>query len=82
MQKSNQNPNSVYKVIDKLKLKGDKAFVIAKLDRVPKHRWVELMQGYIQAWREGMDSEEVIFRKQNAGRFKANQYLLNKTDKR
>ena len=72
------NHKSVYAVIDRLKLKDDRTFVLSRLDRIPTRLWVEAMQGYIKEWRDGMENEPVEHKKENAGRFKANQYLLNR----
>jgi len=73
---------AIMDVINKLKLEDDKEFVLNQLKRFPAEKHNEVFKGYIDAWRVGVDEEEVSYKKQNAGRYKANQYLLYTEHKR
>ena len=79
---SKRNHKSVYTVIDRLKLKEDRDYVMARLDRIPTRLWVETIQKYIKEWKDGIDNEPMGHKKQNAGRFRANQFLLSTSERK
>lgn len=57
-------------------LKDDIRFVRKQLYRIPKPQKRIVMIRYIEEWQKGMVSEIIEHKKQNKGRFRANQWLL------
>lgn len=62
-------------IVAKIKMREDKEYVMRQLGKYPSDYWPKIMKGYVQQWREGVDSEELQFKKQNAGRVRANTWL-------
>ncbi len=65
----------VYQVINQLKIKDDREYVYRELRKYPTEFWLRIIKGYVEKWRQGVDEEKVSYRKQNAGRKKANIWL-------
>ena len=63
-------------------MKDDVTYVRSELEKYDPYLHDEIMKGYVQQWREGVDNEAVIFRKQNAGRRKANAWLRQTNHRR
>jgi hypothetical protein len=67
--------------ISKLKLRGDRDFVSRVLKSVHGKKRLEIVEQYFTERQAGMDAEPVEQKKENAGRFRANTWLLNRETK-
>lgn len=62
-------------IISKLKQREDVIYVRSELRKHDRSRHDAIMNGYMEKWREGVNSEAVEQKKQNAGRRKGNNWL-------
>ena len=61
--------------INGLKLHDDRVFVRQKLIGTCGEKRLELVTQYFDEWRKGMEAEPVSYKKDNAGRYRANVWL-------
>jgi len=62
-------------IISMLKLKDDRMFVRNKLKKYDPFHHDRIVNGYMDQWRIGVNSVEIEYKKQNAGRYMANCWL-------
>ena len=76
---STENTLSEYLLtrINKLPLRDDKDFIIEQLQRFPSEAHTQIWKEYCYQWQEGKKETDVSYKKQNIGRFRANQWLIS-----
>jgi hypothetical protein len=67
--------------IDHLKEHGDRVFVRRCLVGVYGSSRLEMVEGYLNEWRQGSNDETNVNKKENVGRHRANTWLRSKLDK-
>lgn len=59
--------------------KRDLEFIDKTLDKFPESDFKPILQCYINKWYEGMGYTEIVYQKQNKGRYNANNWLLERS---
>ncbi len=62
-------------IIQRMPLRDDRKYVTEQLNQYPTECRAGILKGYLREWKEARDSEPVSYRKQNAGRYRANKWL-------
>ncbi len=68
---------NIDEVISKMKLKEDREFIREQLNRHPTNARHCIFGNYLEQWRIGRDAEPIPYKKQNAGRYQANSWIIN-----
>ena len=68
--------------INRLKLHDDRVYLRQKLIGIYGKKRFDLAYQYLTEWKQGSDAESIMSSKENAGRKRANTWLLNRGEQR
>ena len=71
---------NIDEVIAKMPMKEDCVFIRSQLSRFPEKSKHNIFKGYLDEWRIGKEKEPVIYKKENAGRYRANIWIQEQED--